>query len=181
MSWLIQVEFFRGVRNPIGIKVSNKITDDQFLHLVQRLNPENQQGKLIVIVRMGHSTLGSKLSHLIEVKQKHKLNFLFASDPMHGNTYETKEHKMKTRHYDHIMTEISTQFAIIEIFEKLMKKNDLPFGLSLQSTHEDVTECIGGHFPFEQSHLQKSRYKSKCDPRLNPGQLCRLIKEVSFT
>lgn len=83
----IKVEFFRGLSNPVGVKISNKITDDQFLHLVRKLNPQNEQGKLIVIVRMGHGNLGSKLHHLIDLKLKHNLNFLFASDPMHGNTY----------------------------------------------------------------------------------------------
>ena len=84
---LIKIEFFRGISNPIGIKVSNKITDDEFLHLVQRLNPLNEQGKLIIIVRMGHGTLGTKINHLIDIKIKYKLNFLFATDPMHGNTF----------------------------------------------------------------------------------------------
>lgn len=82
-----QLEFFRGIGNPVGIKVSSKITDEQFLHLVQRLNPKNEKGKLMIIVRMGHDHLYSKLKYLIDIKLKHNLNFLFVSDPMHGNTY----------------------------------------------------------------------------------------------
>lgn len=61
---------------------------------------------------MGHDHLYSKLKHLIDIKLKHNLNFLFVSDPMHGNTYETKEKKIKTRHYDHILKEISIIFLI---------------------------------------------------------------------
>jgi 3-deoxy-7-phosphoheptulonate synthase len=84
---LMKMEFFRGISNPIGVKISNKITDEQFLNIVRKLNPNNEQGKLIIIVRMGHGSLGSKLNHLIDIKLKHNLNFLFATDPMHGNTY----------------------------------------------------------------------------------------------
>jgi 3-deoxy-7-phosphoheptulonate synthase len=61
-----------------------------------------------------------------------------------------------------------------------MKKSHLPFGLSLESTHEDVTECIGGAHPFEEHHIDEARYKSKCDPRLNPTQIELLIKSMRF-
>lgn len=73
----------------------------------------------MVIVRMGHDHLYSKLKHLIDIKLKHNLNFLFVSDPMHGNTYETKEKKIKTRHYDHILKEISTLYPIQLLFKSI--------------------------------------------------------------
>lgn len=103
---MFQIEFFRGLSNPVGIKISSKISDAEFLELNHRLNRNNEQGKLIVIIRMGHKTLQSKLNHLIDIKIKHKLNFLFVCDPMHGNTYETKEKKIKTRHFEHILSQI---------------------------------------------------------------------------
>jgi 3-deoxy-7-phosphoheptulonate synthase len=87
---IIKIEYFRGLSNPIGIKISNKVTDEQFLQLVQTLNPSNEEGKLLVIIRMGQANLSSRLNHLIDVKLKNKLNFLFVTDPMHGNTFETK-------------------------------------------------------------------------------------------
>ena len=81
------VEFFRGIQNPVGVKVSNKITAEDFYELVTLLNPQNESGKLLVIVRMGKDLIHSKLDELISMKKKEGLNFLFVTDPMHGNTY----------------------------------------------------------------------------------------------
>lgn len=97
------VEFFRGVENLVGVKVSSDIDGKDFVRLVTMLNPRNKKGKLLVIVRMGRQNIKKKFEELVKIKNNEGLNFLFVSDPMHGNTFDSKIAKVKTRSLDHIL------------------------------------------------------------------------------
>lgn len=93
----------RGIRNPIGVKISDKVNIKDFIDLVKVLNPENERGKLLVIVRMGKDKIKTKLDDLISAKINEGLNFLFVTDPMHANTFESSFSKLKTRNVNHIL------------------------------------------------------------------------------
>ena len=60
------IEFMRGIGNPIGVKVGPTMTNDDLLSLIDKLNPENEAGKLTLISRMGKDKIGNVLPSLVK-------------------------------------------------------------------------------------------------------------------
>ncbi len=164
------IEFFRGVRNPIGIKVGQNTLPEEVCHIVETLNPENELGKIIIIPRYGVQQVQEHLPKLIQQVSSKKLNVLWSCDPMHGNTFLTVG-RMKTRRYDDILSEIKLNAAIHQELGTRLG------GLHFELTAQDVTECLGGVSIKTESDLRRS-YKTACDPRLNASQSVQLIKEL---
>ena len=162
------VEYFRGIENPIGLKVGPGIEPDDLVTLVKRLNPDNQHGHLTLIHRFGAANIEACLPPLIKAIQQNELNVLWCSDPMHGNTFSTSS-GIKTRHFDKISQELVHSFRI-------HKENESRLGgVHLELTGDNVTECIGGAGQLAEPDLQRA-YKSAVDPRLNYDQ----AMEVAF-
>ena len=160
------VEFLSGVDNPIGIKVGPTINEEELITLCEKLNPENEWGKLTLISRMGADTVRSKLPPLIKTIKESGQNVLWVCDPMHGNTYKT-DNGYKTRHFDTILEELEHFFAIHRAEETV------PGGVHFELTGDNVTECLGGAREISDSDLN-SRYETACDPRLNNEQSLEL-------
>ena len=160
------VEFLSGVDNPIGIKVGPTINEKELITLCEKLNPENEWGKLTLISRMGADTVRSKLPPLIKTIKESGQNVLWVCDPMHGNTYKT-DNGYKTRHFDTILEELEHFFAIHRAEETI------PGGVHFELTGDNVTECLGGAREISDSDLN-SRYETACDPRLNNEQSLEL-------
>ena len=160
------VEFLSGVDNPIGIKVGPTINKEELISLCEKLNPENEWGRLTLISRMGADTVRSKLPPLIKAIKESGQKVLWVCDPMHGNTYKTTN-GYKTRHFDTILEELEHFFAI-HCAEKT-----IPGGVHFELTGDNVTECLGGAQKISDSDL-KSRYETACDPRLNNEQSLEL-------
>ena len=160
------VEFLSGVDNPIGIKVGPTINEEELITLCEKLNPENEWGKLTLISRMGADTVRSKLPPLIKTIKESGQNVLWVCDPMHGNTYKTAN-GYKTRHFDTILEELEHFFAIHRAEETI------PGGVHFELTGDNVTECLGGAREISDSDLN-SRYETACDPRLNNEQSLEL-------
>jgi 3-deoxy-7-phosphoheptulonate synthase len=156
------VEFFRGVQNPLGIKLGPTVTADQVLRLIDALNPKNEPGKLALITRMGASRVGDVLPGLVEVVKRAGRIVLWVCDPMHGNTQATPS-GLKTRDFDHILREVETTFDVHEASGTYLG------GVHFELTGENVTECIGGAAGITVDDLDKN-YASACDPRLNYRQ-----------
>ena len=166
------VEFMKGINNPIGVKISEKIKESELLDLVKLLNPNNIPGKIVLITRMGSKNLKIKLPILINEIQKNCLNVIWCCDPMHGNTIKTNNN-IKTRKFDAIKDEIITFFEVHKIM------GSYPGGIHLELTGENVTECIGGEYEsINETDLNKN-YLSQCDPRLNSMQSLELAFLVS--
>lgn len=164
------VKFFSGLENPIGVKVGGVKSEEEFLNLHRSLNPKNEKGKLVVITRCGVKKVAEVLSKLIEIKQKHKLNFVWVSDPMHGNTFTKNGYK--TRDYSVLLEEI------LEVAQTLRKAGEKLGGIHLESTPDEVTECLGGKgVKVGEEDLPKA-YTTFCDPRLNHNQVIDLLQEV---
>ena len=162
------VEYFRGIRNPIGVKVGNNIAADELLDLIRVLNPENEPGRLTLIHRFGSEKIRLRLPALAESVQRSGMNVLWSCDPMHGNTQTTRT-GIKTRSFDDITSEIITAFRIHkEVGSRLS-------GIHLELTGEDVTECTGGPGNLTESDLPRD-YRSQVDPRLNYEQ----AMEIAF-
>ncbi len=160
------VEFLSGVDNPIGIKVGPTINEEELIALCEKLNPENEWGKLTLISRMGADTVRSKLPPLIKTIKESGQKVLWVCDPMHGNTYKT-DNGYKTRHFDTILEELEHFFAIHRAEETI------PGGVHFELTGDNVTECLGGAREISDSDLN-SRYETACDPRLNNEQSLEL-------
>jgi len=166
------VEFMRGIKNPIGIKISEKITTGELEQLINILNPSNVPGKIVLITRMGGDKLREKLPELIRTVQKNAFNVVWCCDPMHGNTIKTKS-GIKTRKFEDILYEIESFF---EIHKKL---GSFPGGLHLELTPDNVTECIGGDTNTINEFDLDKMYLSQCDPRLNGLQALELAFYIS--
>ena len=160
------VEFLSGVDNPIGIKVGPTINEEELITLCEKLNPENEWGKLTLISRMGADTVRSKLPPLIKTIKESGQKVLWVCDPMHGNTYKT-DNGYKTRHFDTILEELEHFFAIHRA------EGTIPGGVHFELTGDNVTECLGGAREISDSDLN-SRYETACDPRLNNEQSLEL-------
>ena len=160
------VEFLSGVDNPIGIKVGPTINEEELITLCEKLNPENEWGKLTLISRMGADAVRSKLPPLIKTIKESGQKVLWVCDPMHGNTYKT-DNGYKTRHFDTILEELEHFFAIHRAEETI------PGGVHFELTGDNVTECLGGAREISDSDLN-SRYETACDPRLNNEQSLEL-------
>eukprot|EP00252_Welwitschia_mirabilis_P005153 TRINITY_DN1559_c0_g1_i2.p1 TRINITY_DN1559_c0_g1~~TRINITY_DN1559_c0_g1_i2.p1 ORF type:complete len:255 (-),score=30.67 TRINITY_DN1559_c0_g1_i2:343-1107(-) len=160
------MEFLRGVANPIGVKVSDKMEPGELVRLIEVLNPENKPGRLAVVVRMGAEKLRVKLPHLIRAVRRAGLIVTWVTDPMHGNTIKAPC-GLKTRPFDSIRAEVRAFFDVHD------QEGSHPGGVHLEMTGQNVTECIGGARAVTLDDLS-SRYHTHCDPRLNASQSLEL-------
>ena len=156
------VEYFRGIKNPVGIKVGPGTDPDEMLSLIGKLNPDQEEGKITLITRFGKDEVENELPGLIRAVKREGLNVLWSCDPMHGNTFTTKS-QIKTRHFEAILTEIQRTFAIHR------SEGTHLGGVHLELTGENVTECVGGANGLGEDGLE-TNYQSYCDPRLNYEQ-----------
>jgi len=156
------IEFFAGVRNPIGVKLGPDTTPEEAVELCARLDPDRIPGRLTLIARHGAERVEELLPPLLRAVRASKHPVVWVCDPMHGNGFTTTGGR-KTRHFDAIMTEIGGFFAACRA-ERIW-----PGGVHLEYTGEDVTECLGGSEDLGEDQLD-DRYETLCDPRLNGRQ-----------
>lgn len=160
------VEYFRGIRNPLGIKVGPGMSRDWLAGLLEKLNPGRESGRIVLIHRMGASKIEEHLPALIRAVQDTGSPVLWMSDPMHGNTESTTD-GIKTRRFRKIMQEMELAFEIHRA------NNSRLGGVHLELTGENVTECTGGARDLSDEDLKRD-YKSTVDPRLNYEQSLEL-------
>ncbi|MEO7067181.1 MAG: 3-deoxy-7-phosphoheptulonate synthase class II [Rhodanobacter sp.] len=160
------VEYFRGIRNPIAVKVGPTVTVEQLLPLMEALNPDDEPGRLTLIHRMGSAHIASKLPPLLDAVKRSGRRVLWVADPMHGNT-ENTSNGHKTRRFENIQSELDQAFDIHAAAGTRLG------GVHLELTGEDVTECMGGARGLSESDLDRA-YKSMVDPRLNYEQSLEL-------
>lgn len=165
------VEYFRGIANPIGIKVGPKADPQEIKEVIQALNPTNEQGRITLITRMGEQLVEQHLPNMIESISKAKLNVCWSCDPMHGNAIKTKEN-VKTRDFNAILQELKAAFQIHR------KLGSYLGGIHFELTGENVTECTGGAEGITAEDLSKS-YETYCDPRLNYNQSLEMAFLIS--
>jgi 3-deoxy-7-phosphoheptulonate synthase len=165
------VEYFRGISNPIGVKVGAAMSAQWLQELVQVLNPQNQPGRLTLIHRFGIKDIEPRLPELIEAVRATGSQVLWVCDPMHGNT-ETTAGGIKTRRFDNILGEVEAAFRIHE------ESGSTLGGVHIELTGEDVTECIGGARGLAEADLARA-YRSPVDPRLNAEQALELAMLIA--
>lgn len=158
------VEFFRGILNPVGVKIGPKADPAEVVELVEALNPSDEPGKIVLIVRMGAGNVTAKLPPILEAVRRARRRVLWVSDPMHGNGFVTRT-GIKTRNFDDIMKELEESFDVHEACGTTFG------GVHFELTGDDVTECIGAG--IAEGDLD-TRYLTTCDPRLNYRQAVQM-------
>lgn len=160
------VEFCQGVANPIGLKCGPSLSEDDLKVLLNKLNPENEAGRLVLIARFGAGKVGDNLPRLIKTVQEEGANVVWTCDPMHGNTIKSST-GYKTRTVDSVKREVQ------EFFQVHAAEGSIPGGVHFEMTGKDVTECTGGLRDVTDEDLS-DRYHTACDPRLNASQALEL-------
>jgi 3-deoxy-7-phosphoheptulonate synthase len=164
------VEFLRGIENVVGVKCGPSLTPEELLKLVERLDPRNRAGKLVLIGRFGAKHIGEALPSLMKAIREAGRRVVWTIDPMHGNT--SMSGKRKVRRLPDILAEIDAFFAIARA------EGVHGGGLHLEMSALDVTECIGGRGPASIDELEKN-WLTACDPRLNRRQAIDLAAHVA--
>ncbi len=160
------IEFFKGIANPVGVKVGPTMDPDELIQLIDALNPSNTPGKLVLIARMGASKVSDRLPALLEKVKSEGRAVLWMTDPMHGNGTTTST-GIKTRNFNDILSELELTV------DAHKQANTILGGVHFELTGEDVTECVGGGSGITEDDLNKN-YVSLCDPRLNYQQSLEL-------
>jgi len=160
------VEFLRGVKNPLGLKVGPTTTIDDLLKLSEILSPQNEPGRLTLISRMGAEQVRTHLPPLLRAIKREGRRVTWLCDPMHGNTISTAA-KIKTRSFDSILAEVRG------FFDACAEEGSRPGGVHVEMTGQPVTECVGGAHRLTEADLA-ARYETFCDPRLNAEQSLEL-------
>ncbi len=156
------LEYFRGIANPIGVKLGPAVTPEEVLALASVLNPLNEPGRLTFILRLGAGQVERCLPPLVEAILRKDRQVLWCSDPMHGNTETTRE-GIKTRRFETILAELQTTCRVLRDCGAHLG------GVHFELTGENVTECIGGATGVTEADLTRD-YRTQLDPRLNYEQ-----------
>jgi 3-deoxy-7-phosphoheptulonate synthase len=166
------VEFMRGIKNPIGVKAGPSMDPEDLIRLCDILNPENEAGRLNVIVRMGADKVADGMPALIRAIEREGKKVVWSCDPMHGNTITSSGYK--TRPVEQVLKEMK------QFFQVHKSEGTYAGGVHLEMTGKNVTECLGGSFEITSENL-KSRYHTHCDPRLNADQSLELAFLIADT
>lgn len=167
------VEFMRGIENPIGVKVGPSMYPDELIRLIDALNPDNDPGRLNLIVRMGADKVEAHFPRLLRKVKEEGRQVLWSSDPMHGNTIKASS-GYKTRDFAQILSEVRQFFAVHQA------EGTHAGGIHIEMTGQNVTECIGGSRPITEDGLS-DRYHTHCDPRMNADQSLELAFMIAET
>jgi len=165
------IEFLRGVLNPLGMKVGPKHDIDDICAIIEKLNPENESGRITLITRFGAKDIEKHLPPLIRGIKKAGFNVVWTCDPMHANTF-TAASGHKTRNFDDILAELRC------FFELHWAEGTVPGGVHFELTGNNVTECIGGARKLADEQLSQ-KYLTTCDPRLNAEQSLEMAFQIA--
>ena len=156
------VEYLRGLRNPVGLKLGPAFQEQELLEMIAALDPRREPGHLTLITRFGQKHVAEHLPRAIQAARQSGHPVLWSCDPMHGNT-EMTENGFKTRRVDAIFAELEQSFAIHERMGTCLG------GVHFELSGEPVTECIGAFGDVTEADLARC-YETACDPRLNGAQ-----------
>jgi 3-deoxy-7-phosphoheptulonate synthase len=165
------VEFLRGIKNPLGLKVGPGTDVDTLMKILDVLNPHNEAGRMTLISRMGQNHIAEHLPRLLRAIKREGRSVVWSCDPMHGNTH-TASTGYKTRDFGAVLSEVKQFFALHKA------EGTHAGGVHVELTGQNVTECIGGLVDITDDTLQEC-YKTACDPRLNAAQSLELAFQIA--
>jgi 3-deoxy-7-phosphoheptulonate synthase len=164
------INFLSGLANPIGLKVGPTLGTDDLLKLIDKLNPENEKGRLTLITRLGHDNVSKMLPQLLKKIKSEGKNVNWFCDPMHANTIKSSTN-YKTRPFKNILKDKKIFFDIHK------SENTVASGVHFEMTGQEVTECTGGAQEISDEKLG-DRYRTYCDPRLNASAVKNTISSA---
>ena len=165
------IEFLRGLRNPIGIKLSSKTSTNELVALLNKLCPDKtgETGRITLITRLGALNVQAALPPLIKAVQSSGHQPVWMGDPCHGNTFTTADGKIKTRCVMTMLEEAQQTYAVHR------RSGSRLGGLHIEQTGKSVTECVE-HIASGTGHLSLGvNYRTLCDPRLSREQAILLV------
>jgi len=165
------LEFFRGLENPIGLKISSRIKIEDLMQMIKILNPSNSLGKIFLITRYGSQNVNGSLELLCQKIKENNLNVVFICDPNHGNTKVDPITNKKVRYFDDLKDEILLTNKI------LIENGFFLSGIHLEATYLNITECLGG-ITNNINEINAEKYTTFCDPRINLSQTIELVDSV---
>ncbi len=165
------IEYFRGIANPIGVKIGPGVSPEEAVALARVLNPANEAGRLTFICRFGAGKVATVLPTLVRAIREAGATVLWCSDPMHGNT-ETTASGIKTRRFENILAELETAFLVLK------DEGAHLGGVHFELTGDDVTECLGGASGVTEADLTRA-YRTQLDPRLNYEQAMEMALRLA--
>ena len=165
------IEYVSGINNPIGVKVGPNYDLETLRKIAQKVNPQNEEGKLVFIIRHGADKISDSLPPLLRFFKQEGINVVWMCDPMHGNTFTTND-DIKSRDFSTIMSEIKSFFDIHHA------EGTIPAGIHVELTGMNVTECVGGMEGLDHDALKRN-YQTSCDPRLNAVQSIELAFKIA--
>lgn len=166
---MAHAEYLAHIENPVGIKVGPNADLDELIEIVNKVNVQNQLGKVALIIRLGIKNYRSQLGAIVEKVKESGKKVVWMIDPLHGNTYKSST-GFKTRNFTTVVEET---LGCIEI---IRKNNEIVAGIHLEASFRDVTEVVG--LGVSEEDLGNS-YETLCDPRLNPKQTIALLSEIA--
>jgi 3-deoxy-7-phosphoheptulonate synthase len=165
------VEYFRGIANPIGVKIGPSVSPDEALALAEALNPQNEPGRLTFVHRFGAARVEECLPRMAEALRRKGRQILWCCDPMHGNT-ETTSDGVKTRRFDKIITELEKSYSILKDCGVHLG------GVHFELSGDNITECLGGASGVTEADLTRA-YRTQLDPRLNYEQAMEMALSLA--
>ena len=165
------VEYFRGIANPVAVKVGEGTDAASLAELIRALNPDDEPGRLTLIHRFGARRIEESLPAMIRAAQATGRRVLWVCDPMHGNT-ETTPQGVKTRRFENILAEVEAAFRIHSVSGSILG------GVHFELTGDDVTECTGGARGLTETDLARA-YHTTVDPRLNYEQALEMAMRIA--
>ncbi len=162
------VEYFRGIANPVGVKIGPSVGGAELVRLLDVLNPAREPGKMVLITRLGAGGVEKALPGLVRAVSSVRHPVLWVCDPMHGNS-TTLASGTKTRRFELIVDEMLRTYDVLAAEGGGTHLG----GIHVELTGEDVTECLGGASGVSEADLPRN-YVSVCDPRLNYEQALEL-------
>lgn len=160
------IEYFRGLANPIGLKVGPSMTPGELVRVLDILDPNCEPGKVTLISRYGVNKVEALLPSHIKAVQQTQHKVIWSCDPMHGNTHSSSSHPhLKTRSFDDILNELKSSLQVHAACSSTLN------AVHFEMTGERVTECEGGSV---ETSITTEGYQTFCDPRLNYEQSVEL-------
>jgi len=165
------LEFFRGIVNPVAVKIGPTVTSEEAVALTETLNPQNEPGRLTFTHRLGAANVEKCLPSLVRAIRDRGRQVIWCCDPMHGNT-ESTSNGVKTRRFENILRELELSYCILRECGTHLG------GVHFELTGENVTECIGGASGVSEADLSRA-YRTQLDPRLNYEQAMEMALLLS--
>jgi 3-deoxy-7-phosphoheptulonate synthase len=166
------VEYLRGLRNPIGVKIGPKTQPEELIALLNRLSPNKGDSKRIAIItRLGTKNVATVLPRLAQAVRDSGFSPVWICDPCHGNTIVVGG-SVKTRVLQDVIDEVTISYAV------LRETGWFLGGLHLEQTGEAVSECVDRYPVAGDEALLMENYNSLCDPRLSGKQALRVIDSL---